>query len=99
MANPGDAAIVRSLRLEALSLHPEALSADLEMTAAEGADVWAERFAGYAASSSGDICIAFNGNSLVVMTGIRRGHWPKTRHFAAIWGVYVSQEWLGVHIA
>jgi hypothetical protein len=74
MANPGDAAIVRSLRLEGLSLHPEALSADLEMTASEGADVWAERIAGYAASSSGAIYIAFDENNQVGRIGIGNGH-------------------------
>ncbi len=85
MAAPGDAAALQELRLEALSLHPETFSADLEMTAAEGAEVWAERIAGYTTSSSGAICIALAGDSLVGMTGIGRGHWPKTRHFGTIW--------------
>lgn len=99
MAAPGDAAALRELRLEALSLHPEAFSADLAMTAAEGAEVWAERIAGYITSNSGAICIALAGDSMVGMTGIRRGHWPKTHHFGTIWGVYVIQYWRGYHIA
>jgi RimJ/RimL family protein N-acetyltransferase len=98
-ADPCDAAAVRSLRLEALSLHPEAFSADLEMAAAEGADVWAERMAGYAAINSGAIYIALVADILVGMSGIGRGHWPKTHHFGTIWGVYVNQDWRGQHIA
>jgi RimJ/RimL family protein N-acetyltransferase len=86
------------LRLEALSLHPEAFAADVEMTAAEGAEIWAERIAEYAATKSSAICIAFAGDKLVGMTGIGRGHWPKTRHIATIWGVYVNQDWRGLHI-
>jgi RimJ/RimL family protein N-acetyltransferase len=99
MADPRDASALRLLRLEALSLHPEAFSADLTMTAAEGADVWAECIAGYAASNSGAICIALAGYILVGMSGIGRGHWPKTHHFGTIWGVYVNQDWRKYHIA
>jgi RimJ/RimL family protein N-acetyltransferase len=99
LADPRDAALVRELRLEALSIHPEGFSADLEMTAAEGPDVWAERITGYTASNSGTICIALAGNILVGMAGIGRGHWPKTHHFGTVWGVYVKQDWRGNNIA
>jgi RimJ/RimL family protein N-acetyltransferase len=99
MANPDDAAIVRSLRLKALALHPEAFAADLEMSAADGVEVWAERIADYAANSSSAICIALKGDILIGMSGIGRGHWPKRRHSGTIWGVYVNQRWRGLHIA
>jgi RimJ/RimL family protein N-acetyltransferase len=99
MAEPQYAARVRSLRLEALSLHPEAFSADLEMTTAEGPDVWVERISSYTASKSGAICVALTSENLVGMTGIGRGHWPKTQHFGTIWGVYVNHDWRGQHIA
>ncbi len=72
--------------------------ADAEMTAAEGAETWAERIGGYAEANSGAISIALAGDTLVGMTGIGRGHWPKTHHFATIWGVYVNQDWRGFHI-
>jgi ribosomal protein S18 acetylase RimI-like enzyme len=98
MADPGDAVPVRSLRLEAISLHPEEFAADVEMTAAEGAEIWAERIIGYAATKSSAIRIAFAEDMRVGMTGIGRGPWPKTRHFATIWGVYVNQDWPGLHI-
>jgi ribosomal protein S18 acetylase RimI-like enzyme len=99
LAIPADASAIRTLRLEALMLHPEAFSADLEMTAAEGNEIWAERIAGYTTTGSGAISIAINGKILVGMTGIGRGHWPKRRHLGTIWGVYVSQEWRGYHVA
>jgi hypothetical protein len=43
------------LRLKALSRHPKAFAADVELTAAETAEVWAERIAGYDASHSAAI--------------------------------------------
>jgi RimJ/RimL family protein N-acetyltransferase len=98
MADPGDAAPVRKLRLEALTLHPEAFAADVDLTAAEGTDKWADRLAGYAATNSSAISIATAGEVLVGMAGIGRGHWPKTRHLATLWGVYVNQDWHGLHI-
>ena len=36
---------------------------------------------------------------LMAMTGVMRGSSPKTRHSAWIWGVYVTPEWRGLHIA
>ncbi len=98
MAVPDDAESVRSLRLEAVTLHPEAFAADVEMTAAEGAEVWAERIAGYAVTHSSAISIALADDKLVGITGIGRGHWPKTNHFGTIWGVYVKSDWRGLHI-
>ena len=32
------------------------------------------------------------------MTGIVRGHWPKTQHSGTLWGVYVSPNWRGYKI-
>jgi RimJ/RimL family protein N-acetyltransferase len=98
LATPRDAAPLRELRLESLRLHPEAFAADVEQTAVEGPRVWAERIDGYHASRSGAIYIAVIGGSLVGMSGIGRGHWPKTRHFGTLWGVYVKSEWRGKHI-
>jgi RimJ/RimL family protein N-acetyltransferase len=98
MAIPQDAASLRELRHEALRMHPEAFAADLELTAKEGAEVWAERLSSYAACQSGAICIAACGDRLVGMSGIGRGHWPKTRHFGTLWSVYVRSEWRGNHI-
>jgi len=99
IATPEDAALLRELRLEALSMHPEAFAADVSMTEAEGADVWAERIADYVKNESTAISIAEYVGQLIGMAGIGRGHWPKTRHSSILWGVYVSPDWRGLHIA
>jgi len=74
IASSKDAALLRELRLEALSMHPEAFAADVAMTAAEGADVWAERLADYARNESTVICVAEYDRQLIGMAGIGRGH-------------------------
>jgi ribosomal protein S18 acetylase RimI-like enzyme len=98
LAVPADATELRTLRLEALSRHPEAFAADYEMTAAEGPEIWAQRLQEYAAENSSAVCIAEVDHRLVGMAGISRGHWPKTRHSAILWGVYVQQAWRGRRI-
>ncbi len=98
LAVPQDTASLLELRLEALSMHPEAFAADVAMTVAEGADKWSERIADYAKTQSGAISIASAGNQLVGMAGIGRGHWPKTRHSGLIWGVYVNNDWRGLRL-
>ena len=92
IATPENAALLRELRLEALSMHPEAFAADVSMTEAEGADVWAERIADYVKNESTAISIAEYVGQLIGMAGIGRGHWPKTRHSSILWGVYVSPD-------
>jgi ribosomal protein S18 acetylase RimI-like enzyme len=98
MAIPEDADLLRELRLEALKMHPEAFAADVDMTVAEDAGVWAERIAQYAEKVSAVICIAETNVQLIGMVGISRGHWPKTRHSGTLWGVYVKSEWRGYHL-
>lgn len=99
IATPDDAPALFELRLEALSAHPEAFAADVEMTRARGAQTWAESISRDASNESGIIVIGRAGEKLIGMTGIGRGHWPKTRHSAVVWGVYVNQAWRGLRIA
>lgn len=99
MANPGDAAAVFDLRLEALTAHPEAFAADVEITKARGAQAWENEIVNDAREESGVIVIAIVGDKLIGMAGIGRGHWPKTRHSAIVWGVYVNPAWRGMRIA
>jgi RimJ/RimL family protein N-acetyltransferase len=99
IAMPADAPALFELRLEALAAHPEAFAADVEMTRARGAGSWADSIAKDATDESGVIFTALAGEKLVGMTGIGRGHWPKTRHSAVVWGVYVSPAWRGMRIA
>ena len=98
-AVPDDAAALRELRLEALGAHPDAFSADYAAAAAQSAQAWAERVAGYAVESQGVICVAAAAGRLVGMTGLVREQWPKSRHGATLWGVYVKVEWRGLHVA
>ena len=93
-----DAGLLRELRLESLAMHPTALAADLAMTTAEGMEIWQDRIAEYSSEKSGVINIACAGDELIGMAGVTRGHWPKMRHGATLWGVYVKPGWRGLHI-
>jgi len=94
-----DAAALRELRLEALTGNPIAFGADPAKTAAEPPEAWAERIARNEAGEEGMIAVAEAGGGLIGMAGLEREHWPKTRHAAFIWGVYVRPGWRGRHVA
>ena len=98
-AVPEDAASVRELRLEALANNPTAFGADHAASAADSADVWAKRIAGYAEDNSAVISVAEVDGQLVGMVGFGRGHWPKTRHGGMVWGVYVRPDWRALGVA
>jgi len=93
-----DAASLLALRLEALVMHPEAFAADVDKTALDGEKVWVERIIEYNNTKSGAIIIARGGDELIGMSGIVRGHWPKTQHSGSLWGVYVKPGWRGYKI-
>jgi ribosomal protein S18 acetylase RimI-like enzyme len=98
-ATADDAAALRALRLEALTQNPTAFSADVTATAGDPPEAWAARVAKYDQEQSGVICVAESSGELIGMAGLVRGHWPKTRHRADIWGVYVKPAWRGCGIA
>ncbi len=98
-ATVADAEPLYDLRLEALASHPEAFAADPDLTEARGVKAWIERMRQDEADNEGITCIASAGDELIGMTGLYRGHWPKTRHSGSIWGVYVKAEWRGRGIA
>ena len=97
-AVPGDAAALRELRIEALADRPEAFAADHAAAVADSPQVWADMVMKNAWDNRGVICVASTEDRLVGMTGLGRGHWPKTRHSGTIWGVYVSPDWRGLQI-
>jgi RimJ/RimL family protein N-acetyltransferase len=97
-AVPSDAPDLLALRLEGLSVNPEAFAADVEKTTADGPQAWVERLNQYAAGDSGAILVATAGTKLIGMNGVVRGHWPKTRHSGSLWGVYVTPGWRGLHV-
>jgi ribosomal protein S18 acetylase RimI-like enzyme len=93
-----DAHSLFELRLEALTRHPEAYAADIDKTAADGAEAWEKLLTDNTKTHSGTISIACAGSELIGMAGVARGHWPKTRHFGTLWGVYVKPDWRGYRI-
>ena len=98
-AQTADAAALRVLRLEALASDSVAFAADYAATEAGGDELWVDRITENAVDNRGVIFTASSESRLIGMTGLIRGHWPKTRHSANIWGVYVNAVWRGFHIA
>ena len=98
-AVPEDAVPVRELRLEALAGAPEAFGMDYDRAAAETTAQWENRISAYAAQATGLICVAAAQGRLVGMAGLYREDRAKTRHSGTIWGVYVTPDWRGLHIA
>lgn len=84
---------VRELRLEALRLHPEAFSADLERDSAFTPDVWRERLA------AGRTFGACAGDELVGMVVWIPGGSSKTAHTGQIGGMYVRESARGSGVA
>lgn len=96
-ANAADAARFRELRLEALQNSPIAFSADYQKNLKQPVKYWEDLLTPQPDEST--IFIGEFGNQLIGMTGVMRSNSPKTRHAVWIWGVYVTPEWRGVHIA
>lgn len=76
---------LRALRLEALQLHPEAFSADIERDANFAPEVWRERLA------AGRTFGAYAGDELVGMVAWIPGSSRKTAHGGEIGGMYVRE--------
>ena len=96
-ANSADAASFRTLRLEALQNSPIAFSADYQKTFNQPAKHWQDLLSPNPDESS--MFIGEQDGKLIAMTGVMRNNSPKTRHSAWIWGVYVTPDWRGLHIA
>ena len=95
-ANFSDVTPFRELRLHALQEAPTAFSADYQMSRSMPKSYWEGRLK---PDEHGIIFFAQHADDLIGMIGIRKGDSPKTRHGAGIWGVYVHEEWRGLHIA
>lgn len=96
-AKPTDALRFRELRLEALRDNPIAFTADYQKNFNHPIKYWQDLLHMQADEST--IFVAENENTLIGMTGVVRGSSPKTKHVAWIWGVYVSPQYRGLHIA
>jgi RimJ/RimL family protein N-acetyltransferase len=87
----------RTLRLEAVHLHPEAFGAEYAAEFGHPATFWEERL--HSAGSEGTVFFATQNESFIGMCGIQRRNSPKIKHSAIIWGVYVQADWRGLQIA
>ena len=96
-ATSTDAMPFRELRLEALQDSPTAFSADYQKNLNQPTKYWEDRLT--IEEDEATIFLAEHEGKLIGMTGIARGSSPKTRHGAWIWGVYVTPECRGLHIA
>jgi len=94
-----DAMAYRDLRLDALQRSPAAFGADYESSATRPLSFWEERMAQGALGEQGVTSLALAGDALIGMTSLVRNTLAKTRHSAAIFGVYVSPDWRGVGVA
>jgi RimJ/RimL family protein N-acetyltransferase len=96
-ANIADALRFRELRLEGLQNSPIAFSADYQKNFNNPTKYWEELLSPHPDEST--MFIGEFEERLIAMTGVMRGSSPKTRHSAWIWGVYVTPNWRGLHIA
>lgn len=96
-ANIADAPSFRELRLEALQNSPIAFSADYQKNFSHPAKYWEDLLSPHLEEST--MLIGEHEGQIMAMTGVMRGGSPKTRHSAWIWGVYVTPDWRGLHIA
>jgi RimJ/RimL family protein N-acetyltransferase len=96
-SNLADASNFRELRLGALRDSPTAFSMDFEKALNQSIKHWEDMLRMDDQEST--MFFAEHDAQLVGMTGIARGRSPKTKHAADVWGVYVTSQWRGLHIA
>ncbi|WP_298245287.1 GNAT family N-acetyltransferase [uncultured Bradyrhizobium sp.] len=86
LLTPADAALYRTIRLEALATHPEAFTSTFEREQAMPLAWFEERLA------TSDVFGAFGADALVGTAGFRREDGAKTAHRAVLWGMYVRPD-------
>jgi RimJ/RimL family protein N-acetyltransferase len=91
---PSDAQVFHALRLEALTVAPEAFGASYE----EDASLPLETIRARLAASPNVVFGAFADHSLIGMAGFAVYDRMKARHKGVLWGVYVKAEWRGHHV-
>jgi RimJ/RimL family protein N-acetyltransferase len=83
LLTPADAALYRTIRLEALAAHPEAFTSTFEREREKPIAWFAERLA------TSEVFGAFIADELVGTAGFRREDGAKTAYKAVLWGMYV----------
>jgi RimJ/RimL family protein N-acetyltransferase len=80
----GDAERFRALRLAALRGEPDAFGSTYESEAGDSLERFGERLA------DGRVLGLLRGAALIGMAGYSLCDWPKSRHKAGLWGLYVE---------
>ncbi|WP_342739205.1 GNAT family N-acetyltransferase [Bradyrhizobium sp. B117] len=83
LLTPTDAALYRTIRLEALAAHPEAFASAFEREQDKPLAWFEERL------TTSDVFGAFIAEELVGVAGFWRQEGAKTEHKAVLWGMYV----------
>jgi len=86
LLTPTDAALYRTIRLEALAAHPEAFASTFARERERPLAWFEERLA------TSDVFGAFIDDEIVGVAGFRRQDGPQTMHKANLWGMYVRQS-------
>jgi len=94
LLEPSDAEAFRSLRLEALTVSPEAFGASYE----EDASLPLETIRARLSASPNVVFGAFGDHALIDMAGFAVYDRVKARHKGVLWGVYVKAGWRGHHV-
>ena len=91
-----DVGALREMRLEALRLHPVALTADLAQEEARPAEEWRDLIA-RSVGEGRDVLVVADaaGHGLVGMAGVYTAKQPKLAHAGTVWGMYVRQPFRG----
>ena len=94
LLEPADAEAFRDLRLEALTVAPEAFGASYEEDAALSLETIQTRLSAHPNVVFG----AFADHAFIGMAGFAIHDRVKARHKGVLWGVYVKAEWRGHHV-
>ena len=86
LLTPTDAALYRTIRLEALAAYPEAFASTFARERERPLAWFEERLA------TSDVFGAFIDDEIVGVAGFRRQDGPQTMHKANLWGMYVRQS-------
>jgi ribosomal protein S18 acetylase RimI-like enzyme len=96
---PGDAEAYKSLRLKALSEHPEAFGQSFEEAKKQTIEEIRREIMGWQSAGGFALAAFKEGGSISGMIALGRSKFEKMRHRGHVWGVYVDPSTRGQGIA